>query len=283
MPTIKLSDTEVLQVIHHCNNLDMVKHLADKLKASINNKGKEEVNEVTEAQLRQRDGHTRQRVANALGMNWGANISTDDIVKFINDNVTKDAAQTIKELHRDLEKEVDVSKYLRSCLQEIGQALNQTNLTPASVTESALVYIKEKESTEHSDTYKVRAIRYAMAHMSGQTYQNILHHIKDIVDQNISTGPVKDDLGRMLVEASGLSMSDGVQTMISVMRYRRDVTEVADAIARGSEMLTAEYLRAQDVALKEAQRKLSDITDIFNERSRSASNSDWARIGEILG
>lgn len=144
---------------------------------------------LTEEQ--QLESQTRQRIANALGMTWGSSMRVDDIVKFINDNCTKGAMQTIKELRRDQQKEEEVSKYLRDCLQQIGRALNQTNLTPASVTETALVYIKEKESSEHSDTYKVNSIRMALGNMSGHKYPDVLNRIKDIVEQDVHVGPVR--------------------------------------------------------------------------------------------
>lgn len=163
---------------------------------------------MTEEQ--QLDAQTRQRIANALGMPWGTNVRTDDIVKFINDHLTKGAMENIRllealcrqlnvthadqlsgalanlkqnhvEAERDLEKEVEVSKYLRSCLQEIGRALNQTNLTPASVTETALVYIKEKESTEHPDTFKVNSIKHLLS-CHGYREHEVLLRIKDIVN-----------------------------------------------------------------------------------------------------
>lgn len=305
MPTIKLSDTEVLQVIHHINNLDMAKHLAQKLQQAINapvpeepkHKGYQLIWEALGMQLsgnptidkilttiehnkdtaKQRNDNlserfnllealraqlavqnwdqmsgavadlkkraavthdhtdqiTRQKIANALGMQWMADFSTDDILAFIKANCTTGASQAIKELRRDLEKEVEVSKYLRDCLKEIGTALNQTNLTPASITETALVYIQTKETTEHPDTYRVRSIKYALTDASGHKYPDVIRRIKDIVELDT---PVP---------------------------------------------LDADLLEARN-KLAIAERKLSEITDIFNERPRSGNDSEWSRIAEIL-
>src|SRR6478736_3856564 len=174
------------------------------------------------------DAATRQRIANALGMPWMSSITTEDIVKFINANLTKGAAENIrllealraqlcvsapdqlsgavanlkqnhKEAERDLEKEVEVSKYLRDCLQQIGRALNQTNLTPASITETALVYIRDKETYEHPDTIRVRSIKCALTDSSGHKYPDVIRRIKHIVELD---SPVALDASLLQAQAT---------------------------------------------------------------------------------
>lgn len=241
MPTIKLSDTETLQVIHHLNNLDMVKHLAEKLKVAINNKGKEGTPGPAPAHDHT-DGMTRQKIANALGMPWGATTTTDAILEFINKNCTRGAAQIIKDYKRDLEKEVEVNKYLRDNLQEIGKALELDNLTPAYVTEAVLVKLKEIEN----------APCYALQ----------LDAVKGILG-DLHTSYVGDILGRLHKEL-GMPVPSSLSRAPSA------------AIADGDQVL---QLEADNRRL---QRKLSDLKDIVNKYPRS-SNSDWARIQEILG
>nr|UVX62873.1 MAG: hypothetical protein [Bacteriophage sp.] len=84
MRDIKLSDTEVLHVIHHVNNLDVVKHLAQKLQDAINNSRTEIPGTKT--------------IGNQL-------------------------AQRIEEQERELLDAEKDNKYLRESLKQIEQAL----------------------------------------------------------------------------------------------------------------------------------------------------------------
>lgn len=259
------------------------------------------------------DGITRQKIANALGMDWGAATTTDAIVKFIMDNCTRGAMQTIKELRRDLQKEEEVSKYLRDCLQQIGRALNQTNLTPASVTETALVYIKEKESTEHPDTFKVNSIRLALG-APHHKFTDVIGRIRDIVEQDVHVGPVRslhqfdaeyklNKVEAFLIDPTKLyTACDTNQThmrvwsiacqLMEIIKGKGAVYAAADPAVLAAQKAADEAsdpLRMAEAKVSELEaklavsnRKLSDIKDVLNSNARSA-NSDWARIGEILG
>lgn len=91
-----------------------------------------------------------------------------------------------------------------------------------------------------------------------------------------------DGVLRAFMKASGFTDNDGVPTMLNVLTYRKSVTAAADAVAADSNMDSAVYLVNMKAELNQAQRKLEQITNIFNERPRS-DGTDWARIGEILG
>lgn len=275
MPTIKLSDTEVLQVIHHINNLDMAKHLAQKLQQAINGSVTEEP---------KRNGYVD--IADALGMPYSKRPDIYSILDFIKENCTKDMRLQRATLTKDNAKAAELLKVMAELL-ELPENKQYDNM-PEMLT------LALAESGRRSNVIRDQALQIEQDARDNEYLRASLKQIEEalvlppgytaayLVEQ-VGIRAKSHDVLRQFMQASGFTDNDGVPTMLSVLEYRKSVTAAADAAAEESPLDSAQYVVVMNDHLKRLHRKLSAITDIFNERPRSGNDSDWARIAEILG
>lgn len=193
MPAIKLSDTEVLEIIRHLNNLEMTKNLAGKLQQAINNQGKEKAPALSGghmldllealrsqlsvsqwdqmpsalANLKQRLANSTQahdtlyRIASAMQLEGDLTFDGifDEVLRIYREgnagmSTVSIAANRIAEMERDLKDSENNNEYLRASLKQIEEALGLSlGYTAAHLVEQVGIRVKSLEILEKVEAF----------------------------------------------------------------------------------------------------------------------------------